>query len=102
MAIGEKNNLRTFTSQTSEISQFGAVNRTLSGQYGLKFDLRQTSSVDLSVPVHKKVTFSMFATVSYKYGVARIDDNGTTAYLPWLLTTNSKPITRVQSELQNC
>jgi hypothetical protein len=102
MGVGEKNNVKIFTSKTSEISPFGSVNRTLFNQYGLTSQLEQTSNMNLSVPIHKKIALSVFATLSYKYGLARIDDNGTTAYLPWLFTTSSKPTARVQSDLQNC
>ncbi len=102
MGVGEKNNLKIFTTKTNEISPFGSVNRTLSTQYDLTSPLAQASSMNISVPAHKKMAFSVFATIPYKYGVARIDENGTTSYLPWLLTTSAKPTARIQSDLQNC
>lgn len=102
MGVGEKNDLKLFTAKTGELSSFGSVNRTLFDHYDLSSQPGQTSNVNMSIPAHKKMAVNVFTTIGYKYGVARVEDNGTTSYLPWLVTTSSKPTVRVQTELQSC
>src|SRR5581483_5535911 len=66
MGVGGKNNLKIFTSKTKEISPFGSVNRALFTHYDLTSPPGQASNMNISVPAHKKMVLSVFATIPYK------------------------------------